>query len=412
MALLYMLLAAVAPRVQVVSALLASGLLFWQALYFNRILVKFGQIDDRSLMPAALYVVLGNLCFDFGMLSAPLVALTVLVPVLSRLFTHIRFGQPEAKVHESGVLIGIAALIYWPSVFYIFFLVLCMLLYTGMPPRWYAVLGIGFLLPLMLAGFTFYFFDALDGFATCYLRAPLTLAKTTYASFGMLTVLMAIPLSLTVWAALRTVAHRGFINFQVVSHTVMIIWAGAGAIGYPFATCPQPACLWLLVPAGADFLAQWSYLIQKARLRELLLTALLAHTLLVFYLPYLPLTYLRTEFLKQGLVVFSKPNPIQNKRIWVSGPKVQLYLGNTPSTPFLDNRLAASMLEDTTDYAVRFRVYQAFLADMPEVIIDNDGHAAQFLSKMPVLARAYAHQGKSPYWFQINQGSKQPVFTR
>jgi|GEM_PF-4449945 len=401
-ALVYTLLSAVAPRSQLVSTLLASGLVFLQALYFNRILLKFGQIDDRSIMPAAMYLVLANACFDFSTLSSPLLALTALLPVLSRVFMHVRFGLEEHRVHENGVLIGIAALFYWPAAVFVFFLALAMLLYTGTVARWYAVMLIGFLLPFLVAGFGFYFADALDGFLSCYVFAPFSIAKNTYVTGGMLVFQFLLPVAFVVWAALRTLAHRGYINFVAVSNTILVIWAGAALLSYPFSTWQQPACFWFLVPPAAYFLAQWSYLVSKTILRELWLTALLAYTVLVFYLPYLPLNYLRQQFMNQGLVAFYTAAPTQTpKLVWVAGNRPQAYLGNLAATPFLDYRLSAPLLLDTLHYASRLRVYQAFSAEMPAKIIDADSSVGSFLNKMPILAKAYVKKPGTTEWHKV-----------
>ena len=404
-ALLYAGLSLIAPRSAYLSLLLGTGLVFVQALYFNRICTRYGQVEERSFMPAVLYLLLANLCFDFALLSPPLLALTTLLPALSRVFTHIREGLEEHRVHETGFWIGFSALIYLPSAVFIFFVAASFLLYTGTRPRWYAVLGIGFLLPFIAAGFLFGFLGALDAFVDCYVRAPFTLAKQGYMSFSFLSLMLLPPLALCVWAALRTLGHRGYINFQVVSNTVMVFWAAAALLSYPLSTWHQPACLWLLVPAGAYFLAQWSYLVRKAILRELLLVALLGHTLVCLYLPFLPLRYLRTQFYNQGLVYAPPAHPVlEGHKLLVMGTAMELYLGNTPATPFLDRRLAAAALDDTTDYAVRFNTYQAFRQDMPDVIVDADSSLQAFLRRMPILARDYALQpGTDRMWFRVRR---------
>lgn len=404
-ALVYAGLSFLAPRSELVSVIVGSALVFVQALLFNRICTRFGQIDDRSYMPAAMYLLLANLSFDFAALSPPMLALTALMPALSRVYTHIRVGLEEHRVHETGFWIGLASLCYMPSAVFIFFAAACFLLYTGTRPRWYAVLGIGFLFPFIVAGFLFYFADAFPQFIDCYVRAPFSLEKQGFMSFGFLSAMMLPPLALTVWAALRTMAHRGYINFQVVSNTVMIFWAAAALLSYPLSTWHQPACLWLIIPAAAYFLAQWSYLVKKAILRELLLTALLGHTLLALYMPYLPLRYLRTQFLKQGLVYFPPKQPVlEGRRMLVMGSAMQDYIGNIPATPFLDRRLAARVLDDTTDYQVRFKVYTAFRQDMPDVIVDADSTLPAFLRRMPILARDYAPQpGMINVWFRVHR---------
>jgi hypothetical protein len=182
-ALLYTGLSFVAERSVLLSTFLATALTFVQALYFNQICIKFGQIDERSYMPAAMYLLLSNACIDFAVLSPPLLALTALLPALSRLYTHIRYGLEEHRVHETGFWIGMAALCYLPSAIFILLFALCFVLYTGTRPRWYAVLGIGFLFPFIVAGFVFYYLDAFSGFVFCYLQAPFTL-PSVYAGWG------------------------------------------------------------------------------------------------------------------------------------------------------------------------------------------------------------------------------------
>ena len=389
-ALVYTGLAAIAPRSALLSVVAATVLTFVQALLFNRACARNEVFDEKTLMPGAMFVLFSNLAPDFCYLNPAQIGLTFLIPVLGHIFRHIRTGLEEHQIYETGFWVGMAALCYMPYTLMVLVPAASFILYTGTRPRWYAVLFIGMLFPAIVAGFVFYFLGVLNGFANHYLLTAFSVPKHAYISFGFLFPLLIPGLALAVWAAVRTISHRGFINYQQVSHVVLLMWAIVGALTWFFASWHQPALLWVLVLPAAYYTAHWCSLVRKAVLRELLLVAMLGYSLVCIYLPFLPLPYLRGQLLAQGLLHFEPRYPtIAAKRVLVMGTAPQFYLANELATPYLNRRLAARIIDDSLDLKSNYELYASFRQSMPEVILDADSTLPGLFRRMPLLASFY-----------------------
>jgi len=401
-ALIYTFLAYLAPRSQLVSLIIGTLLTFFQAIFFNRILTRNGIVEEKSLMPAATWVLFSHLNYDFLFLNPVLLGTTFLLVVLRNIFIHIRFGLEESKVYETGFWVGIASLCYLPFALFVFLPAISFLLYTATRPRWYAVLGIGFVFPFLFAGFFFQFMGNLDGFVNQFLLSSFSLQKLGYVTPTYLISVFAIPFAFLVWAAMRVFAHRGYINYQLVCNVVMLFFGVVGLSTYLFATWHQPASFYILLPLFSYFGAQWAYLVRKAVLRELIFLGLTGFLIISTYLPFLPLPYLSAQLNGQGIFYREPRFPlVVNKKVLVMGSQSTLYLRNRLATPYLNRRLASYLLDDTLSYQANYELYSTFRADMPDVIYDQDGSLRKLFNRLPLLATYYEAAPDQPRtWFK------------
>ena len=76
---------------QLAYQIVALILVLIQSVQFNSILIRNNAYNESSYIPAALYVIVGSIFFDFMTLSPQLIALTFILPALNNTFQHIEF---------------------------------------------------------------------------------------------------------------------------------------------------------------------------------------------------------------------------------------------------------------------------------------------------------------------------------
>jgi hypothetical protein len=85
----------------------------------------------------------------------------------------------------------------------------------------------------------------------------------------------------------------------------------------------------------------------------------------------------------------------KGKRILVLGEDLGYYHEATLSTPYLHYRLSKNVLLDQDDLENTVEVYNNFLEERPEVVIDEEGVFAELLERIPILSQQYEKQGTS-----------------
>lgn len=102
-----------------VQNILACFLVFIQAVYINRIVVKHRMGIEITLWPGVVYILLCSLIPQFTYLSAVLIANTFILAAFSDIFKIYKRPFAVKFIFNSGVFISIAAMIYPPYIAYL-----------------------------------------------------------------------------------------------------------------------------------------------------------------------------------------------------------------------------------------------------------------------------------------------------
>lgn len=102
-----------------VQNLLACFLVFIQAVYINRIVVKHRMGIEITLWPGVVYILLCALIPQFTYLSAVLIANTFILAAFSDIFKIYKRPFAVKFIFNSGLFISIAAMIYPPYIAYL-----------------------------------------------------------------------------------------------------------------------------------------------------------------------------------------------------------------------------------------------------------------------------------------------------
>ena len=110
-------------RSRVTHWVLSGLLLFFQASFFNRTLMKNRVLSELNYLPSFLYVIFSVAVFDFFSLSPQLLSLTLIIISMDYFIRGIDNSKDELFLFQ-GFFLGIAGLFYLPSsIFFLAFLV-------------------------------------------------------------------------------------------------------------------------------------------------------------------------------------------------------------------------------------------------------------------------------------------------
>ncbi len=143
------------------SMALMLVLLVAEAVLLNFILGIHRLMDHKQLVAAALYLIL--------MGSSPLMAqpnIMLVVNLVMIVLLHVvlsLFGQqePYSRLFDAGLLLGIASLIYLPSIFFLFFLLVALMIFQLFHWREWLIPIIGLATPFIFVAVWFFRTDQL-----------------------------------------------------------------------------------------------------------------------------------------------------------------------------------------------------------------------------------------------------------
>lgn len=110
----------------VLYPVLAYSLIFLQALMLTRFMNGQRMMNKPTYLPGMAYLLITSLLPEWNYFSAPLLVNTVLLFVLSALFKT--YNQPNAKgaIFNTGLALGLAAFIFFPSLTFIVWILLAL----------------------------------------------------------------------------------------------------------------------------------------------------------------------------------------------------------------------------------------------------------------------------------------------
>jgi len=122
------LLAPITREAPVVFSIIAFILLFLQATLFNRICNSIKLFPRPNYLVAMSYMLVTSLMNEWSYFSAPLVINTILIWVWYRLMGLYSNNSPKTGIYNVAVLIGMLPLIYSPSIAFVVFLALALII--------------------------------------------------------------------------------------------------------------------------------------------------------------------------------------------------------------------------------------------------------------------------------------------
>jgi hypothetical protein len=180
----------------------------------------------KSWLPALLYVTMASSSPGLLWLHPALPATFLVVWSLHLALSTYRDETVKGIIFHAGVLAGLATLIYLPSVLFILFLLVALIILRPFNGREWAILFSGSALPFIYSGFYFFMKDSWHGVTAHYVVQPvinknwfLKLGSADYAVFGMVVIIF-------LGALYRYVAGAGTSTMKTKKSISVISWMG------------------------------------------------------------------------------------------------------------------------------------------------------------------------------------------
>ncbi len=389
-------------RSQLAYQLLSMGLVMFQSAYFSYSLQRHDLYQERTHFPAILYCLCATLFYDSYTLSPVLLGLTFLLIAMNGMFTQLDRDDTDDESFGIGFYLGIATLFYIPFGWFVTLVFVVFLLLSAVRLRKFLLLIFGFVLPLSIVLLTFYLLNAYDAIYFNWIAVFWERYIRYYADFQTFAIIL-IPLALLLLLATSQLigGNTRFINYQIRCQQAMFLWLLAGAITLLFADEFSPFVFLVFVPPVAFFGTFYFLLIRKTWLGDLAFWGILAYVLFNnlgrFYLPMSDVIWK-----DQRLAIQQNANDYDftNKRLLIIGQDLDEYQNNIPATPYLTWRLARRHFEKLDSYTTVIDVYNNFIQDPPEVIVDKENVVPQLFKRLPALGSQYEKGSAANIYFR------------
>ena len=162
----------------VMQGIVASLLVFIQALLINRLVIKHRIIKDTSHIPGLLYVLLSAFLHDFLFLTPELLSITFIILAIHVTMTTYNEKEAAGPVFTVGFLIGVSALFYFPGYFFFLIGLLALFILKSFDIRDFLQYVSGFLLPTFFHSVWEYFIASTPSIFPSYFLNNLNLSFT------------------------------------------------------------------------------------------------------------------------------------------------------------------------------------------------------------------------------------------
>jgi hypothetical protein len=392
---------------QLALHLIATILIFIQAILFNEILKERRTYTDLTLVPALLYILLMSSFIEFLTLTPALMANTFLLLAIRYMFLHISEAWKHNAVFEVGAYLGLSSLFYLPSALLIAVPIVSFIFFTGTKFKDYLLMIFAFLFTIFTSFLIFYIFNSEYEYYLHYYQSIFYLGIVMYVSWTDILLWILFPTILFIWNLGKAPQYRRYTNYQNRCVNMMMLWALVALASVFLNSKLSISAFTIGIPALAFLLTHFFYFIRSTLVREAVFLAWCISTFFVLYSSltnfYIPI---RVPFLawkgfdigvnmdKMTIRQHPQIQLIKNKKVLVLGNDYKGYLNAHAASPYLNWRLAQRHLGNINQYFnIKTQVYQNIFdnpqKDIPDVIIDENGYASQLFKEMPIAAQHY-----------------------
>ncbi len=389
-----------AGRADDVYLALGSGLLLVQALRINTIFNRNKVHPEKSYLPAIVYVLAGSIFFEYDRVSPMLLGVTCLVFALSYFSSFSEGGDNSNQSFKGGLLLGLAALFYLPMVWYLAVGVFAIMYFASHSFRNVLLLLVAFLFPFAIAGTYYLYTDALNQFLTYHIAEAALLGRGRLLPVNDLLLLLWPMLLLLLAAFFQLYAESSSLNFRVRFQQLMVLWLLVSVPVIMSGGVVSVRSYAVLLPAVAYFSMQAFAVRKPVWISETLFWIIAVGVVWSRYGHFLASAGLYAID-TSNLVVSENPYPaIRNKKVLVLGDNQSVFLQNKPATPYLHWPIAAKDFGNISSYNSIYRIDKNIRADMPDVIVDENGLMPKLHYHLPVLMNEFKAVDGKKVWIR------------
>lgn len=371
----------------------ANFLILFQAIYFNYISSERQLFTERNYVPGILYILFLNVSFDCSTLSPALMGSTFILLAFGTLIRQMQREGVTDEVFEMGFYLSMGTLFYLPMGLFELWAIASMLLYTGATFRQHILTFFGYVFPIALVLFFFFFRDALDELSQNLLTSAFQTRRYSFNDFvGVLGILGGVFLVAGL-GFFQTLSYPRFINYQTRIYQIMMLWTITSVISIGLMPFIAPMQFCIFIPPLVMFSVNFFMLMRRRWVAEIFF---LAFFTLLFFFRY-QLTFLDNAFTineyphLENLKIHPSllPESIRQQKILVIGKDDGEYKDNFPATAYLNWELARYDFDNLDSYESVISIFDNFQADPPTYVIDKEKLLPVLFKRLPELGKRY-----------------------
>ncbi|RLD91378.1 MAG: hypothetical protein DRJ09_01325 [Bacteroidetes bacterium] len=279
----------------VTGIILAYLLVYITALFINRMATDFGLVSKTSTLPLFVFIVMIGFSPSFHYMSPFIIILPLLMLLYLLLFKHYHNENNVFLSFDTGVILGIIALIYPPTAIVILVIWISLLSFKGISWRNFVVSLLGLLFPAFLA-YSYYFFSGNESLAAgLFPIKTLFNFNLTYFPLSLNSLLNLILLLVSFISAIKVMQQQKNLTIQQRSHYTAVAVSIFLLLFVQLFLSLQLSTSLLLVPAAALTV---SNMLSNSSLKSKWINLLLVSVVIVSLInSFLPMIYATWELL-------------------------------------------------------------------------------------------------------------------
>ena len=356
----------------------SSLLIIFQAGIFNQLLLKNKAYDENNYLPAFLYVILMLSVPDFMTLSPQLMSLTFVLMSLRNVLRRIDNQVTDELFLNSGIYLGVAAMIYLPSMIFFFVFLFALILFSTAVTRRLLLYLFSFMMAFSLCTLYFYWRGDATVFIDSYVTQNLLLKAKSPVNANEFLLISAGFIFVFVLSVFKTWGSARLTSFQQKIQQVIWLMFFGGVATFFLSNGKSFHEMVFIVPVIAYFWTHYFILLRK-RIFQYVMPGIMILGIL-FYTIYSYLNF------TDPLRVESKPT---ENRLMVLGSEMGYYQNEKVLTPCFSEHHAKKAFEGLEYYHSAAGLYELFQKADPKVIIDKMDAMPKVFGRFPKMESAY-----------------------
>lgn len=372
-----------------VYKILAISVVLFQIVYINNLYIKYKSFEENTYIPSLVMVILFHLSFDMVTLSPALLGSTFVMLALGQLFSQtVLQKEGSDSILLVGIFGGIAACFHFPLITFLPFLMVAGIVVSGFSFRQLILAFISYLLPLTFCAIYYFWIDGLFTFIDHFIISSRNIESYAHVAYKDLAILFSLPLFFgTLGFFVGLIVKSQTVNQQKQLQLTLIFLIFA--VGSLLLTNRRtPYQLIVIIPGLAYFITFLFVAFKKGRPIKILAA------LFVFGIPIMGYTWtflqINSGQINSYAIETSEKHRItEGKKVLVLGEDLGYYHRASFATPYLNYRLSKINLNDNSSLQRTALIFQNFINEKPDVIVDEDGVFAELIEKMPLLGNQF-----------------------
>lgn len=362
-----------------------------QIVLFSFMIKNRKLFNENNFFAGFIYAVISFISFDVMKLSPALMATTFLILAMNAILKQLerRDGVGD-EVFEVGLFIGIATLFHHPTFVFIIWALLVLFFYTGVGIKQVFMVIVAFLIPIIATYFIFQFSNSGKEFQEIWLFNFNNFVRFSWLNVRDIILVFFIPVSLSLLGLAKVLNGNRYNNYQNRSHQSILIFGIFSIIAFILSGKYLPTNLIYFFIPLAFYISGFILHLKRIIWAE---AVIIIFALAVFALSYISLTTnlgLNSPFLSDYIVkktnIYDK---YAGKRIFITGRNIDGYESNKMATGYLSWNLAKKDFENPNNFLSISNIYNNFIKDLPEVIIDEENVMPAVFENIPNLTNRY-----------------------